>query len=343
MKFKTITIVLLAAMAAMSCGEKKLTPDPGSTGPLPGKIVLASSTTEFHFDRTGGSGSMAFTTNRAWKAKSSDAWLVPNPASGKAGSENSITFTGSANPNYQDAKATLSIVCGNATKVLTVYQPGLGVPAKQPKLLLAGDSICTEYNESAAPQTGWGQCIGAILGENVQVNNHAVGGESTKSFIDEGKWDELLAQVDSGDIVIINFGHNDEKTTDAAHYTSTTIYKQNLNKFVAETRSKGGSPVLVTPMTRRNFAENGTLNRSHGDYPATMRTLAGDTRALLIDLEELSWQWVNSLGEEASEQYYVVNKRVGVENDNTHLVLESAQKVAGWIADGLKEAGLWIY
>ncbi|MBO4426981.1 MAG: hypothetical protein J5771_00655 [Bacteroidales bacterium] len=342
MKFKTITILLLAAMAALSCGEKKLTPDPGSTGPLPGKISMSGSTVEFNFERTGGSGSVSFMANRAWKAKSSDAWLTATPTSGSKGAENTVTFTATANPNYQDAKATLSITCGNAVKTLTIIQAGYGLPAQQPKLLLAGDSICTEYAESAAPQTGWGQCIGAALGDGVQVVNLAVGGESTKSFIDEGKWEELLAQVDTGDIVIINFGHNDEKT-DAAHGTTTSVYSANLKKFASEVRTKGGSPVLVTPMSRRNFSDAGVLARSHGDYPNAMRTAGGDTRTPVIDLEEISFQWLGKLGEAASEDYYVVNKRVGVDNDNTHLVLEGAQLVAGWIADGLKNIGLWVY
>ena len=282
MKFNAITIIVLAAMAVVSCGEKKLTPDPGSTGPLPGLLVLTSSQTEFQFERKGGEGMVTFKTNRAWKAKSNQDWLTPTPASGSKGTENMVTFTATANPNYQEAKAILSLICGDAVKELTITQAGYGLRPNQPKLLLAGDSICTEYNESAAPQTGWGQCIGAALGGNVEVLNHAVGGESTKSFIDEGKWDELLAQVDSGDVVFINFGHNDEKT-DAAHATTTGVYKNNLSRFISDVRTKGGSPILVTPMSRRNFSEEGLLKRTHGEYPATMRTLAGEKRTPLVD------------------------------------------------------------
>lgn len=340
MKVKAIAVILFAAVAALSCGEKQLTPDPGSTGPLPGKIVLKNNQTEFSFERQGGNGQVTFSTNRAWKARSSQAWITVDPTSGKAGIENSFTFSVSANPNYQDAKAILSIVCGNTTKEFTITQAGYGLRSGKPKLLLAGDSICTNYDESAAPQTGWGQCIGAALGQNVEVINGAVGGESTKSFIDEGKWDALIAQADSGDIVCINFGHNDEKT-DAAHATTLAAYKTNLTKFVTDIRQKGASPVMITPMSRRNFSEEGVLKRTHGDYPFSMIQAAEAARTPLIDIESLSFNWLSELGPEASDQYYVTNKRGG--DDNTHLTDLGAQVVAAWIADGLKNVGLWVY
>lgn len=347
MRFNAIAIIMLAAAAAVSCGEKQLTPDPGSTGPLPGKLVLSTKVTDYNFSRTGKGEdgkeqeySVSFTSNRAWKAKSSAAWLTVTPASGSKGTENIISFKASANPNYQDQKAVLSLTCGDLVKDLNIVQAGYGIRPAKPKLVLAGDSICTEYNESAYPQTGWGQCIGAAIGEGVTVVNCAVGGESTKSFIDEGKWDELLAQVDSGDVVFINFGHNDEKT-DAAHATSTTVYKNNLIKFVNDVRTKGGSPVLVTPMTRRQFNEDGLLKRSHGEYPSNMIAAASSTRTPLIDLENKSYDWLAALGLEASDPYYVTDKRDG--DDNTHLTDVGAQLVAGWIAEDFKKTGLWIW
>ena len=353
MRIKTLAIIMLSAAAAMSCGEKKLTPDPGSTGPLPGRLTLASPTTEFSFSKDGNytegnnvltSYEVAITSNRGWKAKSSDLWLEVTPASGKSGTENSISFSVTRNPNYQDQTATISLTCGDAVKVLTITQEGIGLRPGKPKFLLAGDSICTEYSEVAAPQTGWGQCLAAALGGDPQIVNLAIGGKSTKSFIDEGDWDNLLSQIDSGDVVIINFGHNDEKT-DAAHHTTEAEYKTNLNTFITDVRTKGGSPVLVTPMSRRNFDDLGNPKRSHGDYPRFMRDLAAhkDKRVPLVDIEDMSFAWLAELGQDASESYYVVNKREGVDNDNTHLTLEGAQIVAGWIADGVKAAGLWIW
>ena len=252
---------MLAAAAAVSCGEKQLTPDPGSTGPLPGKLVLSTKVTDYNFSRTGKGEdgkeqeySVSFTSNRAWKAKSSAAWLTVTPASGSKGTENMISFKASANPNYQDQKAVLSLTCG--------------------------------------------------------------------------------------DVVFINFGHNDEKT-DAAHATSTTVYKNNLIKFVNDVRTKGGSPVLVTPMTRRQFNEDGLLKRSHGEYPSNMIAAASSTRTPLIDLENKSYDWLAALGLEASDPYYVTDKRDG--DDNTHLTDVGAQLVAGWIAEDFKKTGLWIW
>jgi lysophospholipase L1-like esterase len=214
-------------------------------------------------------------------------------------------------------------------------------PARTPKFLLAGDSTCTEYNASAAPQTGWGQCLSAALGGDPRVDNFAIGGESTKSFIDEGKWANLVADIVSGDIVIIQFGHNDEKDDEAHHTDPSTTYKENLTKFINETRAKGGIPVLATSICRRFFHSDGTPQRTHGDYPAAMREVATATGTSLIDTEELTFQWLKDLGVEGSKPYFVLDKRDPSANDNTHLTLEGAQAVAGMIAQGLKTLGLW--
>ena len=211
------------------------------------------------------------------------------------------------------------------------------------KILLAGDSLVTEYNESAAPQTGWGQCLAAALGGDVQVNNHAIGGESTRSFIDSGKWDRLMAETVSGDLVMIQFMHNDQWKNESSesHYTdAATTYKDNLRKFISDVRAKGANPVLVTSVLRRQF-KDGLPTRNLGDFPAAMRAVAVETNTPLIDCEEWSYDWLSDLGEEGAEPYYIVYKRGATNPDNTHFTKEGAEIVAEFIASELIRQNIW--
>lgn len=208
------------------------------------------------------------------------------------------------------------------------------------KFLLAGDSLVTEYGESSAPQTGWGQCLSEALGGGVQVSNHAIGGESTKSFIDSGKWQGLINSTLTGDIVMIQFMHNDQKTDEAHATDPATTYKENLKKFINDVKERGATPVLVTSVLRRQF-KNGVPVRSLGDYPAAMRAVADETDTPLIDCEQWSYNWLSELGEEGSIPYYIIDKRDPTANDNTHFTKEGAEIVANFIADEIIRLGIW--
>ena len=222
------------------------------------------------------------------------------------------------------------------------FEPDACRPIRRPAIHLAGDSLCTEYPESASPQTGWGQCIAAALGDDsIPVFNHAVGGESTKSFIDSGKWGKLIAGVRHGDLVLIQFGHNDEKEAESRHTDPSTTYKENLIRFIEETKAKGGTPVLLTSVSRRFFDSDGRPKRTHGAYPQAMRELAADTGIPLIDMEEQSWQWLLRLGPDGSAPFFVLDKRDPAAMDNTHLTREGAEVIAGMIAGNLKELNIW--
>ncbi len=206
---------------------------------------------------------------------------------------------------------------------------------------LAGDSTCCPYPEEARPQTGWGECIAEALGQGVQVENYAVGGESTKSFADEGKWTALAAEIQTGDVVLIQFGHNDEKSDEEHHTDPATTYKEYLTTFINETREKGGIPVLLTSICRRSYHTLGAPLRTHGDYPAAMRELAEATETALVDAEDLTYVWLAQLGKERSEDYFVMYKRGATEADNTHLTDIGAKAVAEMIAKELKKLEPW--
>lgn len=209
-----------------------------------------------------------------------------------------------------------------------------------PKFVLAGDSTCRTYTENEYPQNGWGQQLAGALPDSVRVDNYAVGGQSTKSFYN-AFWASARADILPGDIVLIQFGHNDQKTAETHHTDPFTTYKDYLMLYINETRSRGGVPVLLTSISRRFFNSNGQLQRSHGDYPVAMRELATATNTPLIDLEELTFQWLSQLGAEGSVPYYVMDKRDPTAMDNTHLTIAGAQAIAAMVAQGLADLGLW--
>ena len=138
------------------------------------------------------------------------------------------------------------------------------------------------------------------------MHNHAMNGRSSKSFIDEGRWKVVLDSLKKGDFVFIEFGHNDEKEYDSTRYTVPFgSYTDNLKKFVTESREKGATPVLMTPIVRRKFDEHGKLIPTHGDYPKAVRELAAKMDVPLIDMEKLTHDMVEPMGDVKSKELYM--------------------------------------
>lgn len=233
------------------------------------------------------------------------------------------------------------------------------LPGRKPKFLLAGDSTCTVYTESDVLK-GWGQFLADSLGGGARINNLAVGGRSTKSFITGGNWEGLLDATVKDDIVIIQFGHNDASGEAAKHtvldYSSDEVYpagsgvivgnyQDNLKRMVADVRAKNAVPVLCTSINTRTFDSAGNPTNYFTDYVPAMRSVAAETNTLLLDLNLMTCNWLISLGSNKAERlaaadpYYVTDKKGG--DDNTHLTALGAQTVAGMAARGIKALGLW--
>lgn len=196
-----------------------------------------------------------------------------------------------------------------------------------------GDSTMADKEPEVFPETGWCQALPAFLDESVKVHNHAVNGRSSKSFIDQGRWQTVLDSLQEGDYVFIQFGHNDEKDYDSTRYTTPFgTYSENLERFVVEAREKGANPVLFTSIVRRKFAENGTLADTHGDYPVATRQVAEKLNVPLIDLQKFTEEWVNQLGDEASKKMYLwtepTERFPQGRKDDTHLSDIGAAEVA---------------
>ncbi|MDX8338923.1 rhamnogalacturonan acetylesterase [Draconibacterium sp. IB214405] len=205
---------------------------------------------------------------------------------------------------------------------------------KELSIYCVGDSTMANKSKDAFPETGWCMVLDEFFNERVSVENHAKNGRSSKSFIDEGRWQTVLDSLQPGDYVFIQFGHNDEKDYDSTRYTTPFgTYTENLTKFVTESREKGAIPVLFTSIVRRKFDENGKLTDTHGDYPVATRQVAELQDVPLIDLQELTEEWVNSLGDEASKQMYVWTDITNESHpeprkDDTHLSQKGAHEVA---------------
>jgi lysophospholipase L1-like esterase len=208
--------------------------------------------------------------------------------------------------------------------------PAHAGPRRPRTLYIAGDSTAAQKYSDAAPETGWGMALPFFLhtGPHAgpRVANHAVNGRSSKSFIDEGRLDAVLAAIRPGDLLLVQFAHNDEKTTDPTRHTEPwTTYQECLRHYLAGARAKGARPVLATPVERRRFDAAGTALPTHGEYPAAMRALAAQERVALLDVQALSLALWQQLGVEETKTYF---NWTATEQDNTHFNPPGAIAVA---------------
>ncbi|MFE7272727.1 rhamnogalacturonan acetylesterase [Streptomyces sp. NPDC057623] len=197
-------------------------------------------------------------------------------------------------------------------------------------LYIAGDSTAAQKYADAAPETGWGMALPFFLHKQLPVSNHAVNGRSSKSFVDEGRLDVVLAAIQPGDLLLIQFAHNDEKAADPTRYTEPwTTYQDYLRLYIEGARARGARPVLATAVERRKFDADGNAAPTHGDYPASMRALAREERVTLLDIQALSLALWQRLGVEETKTYF---NWTATEQDNTHFNPPGAIAVARLVA-----------
>ncbi|MEW2636265.1 rhamnogalacturonan acetylesterase [Streptomyces sp. NPDC048389] len=205
-------------------------------------------------------------------------------------------------------------------------------------LFIAGDSTAAQKYADAAPETGWGMALPFFLGRSARVANHAVNGRSSKSFADEGRLDAVLERIRPGDVLLVQFGHNDAKSADPARYTEPwSTYREQLRGYVEGARARGAVAVLATSVERRRFDTHGGAVPTHGDYPAAMRALATDTGTALLDIQALSIARWQELGPEGTKAYF---NWTPTEQDNTHFNPPGAIAVARMVAGELLRAGV---
>ena len=216
-------------------------------------------------------------------------------------------------------------------------------PKPLPRIFMIGDSTMADKPAADNPERGWGQFFQQFFEDGVFVKNYAVNGRSTKSFITEHRWDSVKTQLRPGDWVLIQFGHNDSKKDDTTRFAAPHgAYKDNLTRFVKETRAMGASPLLITPVMRRKFDSTGVFVDQHGDYPGVVKEVADEYKVPLVDLHKSSEKLIVQHGVHGSEKLFKTTAAGhykalpdGV-TDNTHFNTYGATLIAGLVAAEIK-------
>ncbi len=217
----------------------------------------------------------------------------------------------------------------------------LATTQKKSIVYIIGDSTAANKQPSAYPETGWGMELQSFFDTQVKVDNRALNGRSTKSFLNEKKWESILTTLKAGDFVLIQFGHNDQKIDKPETGTSLAEYKSNLIKYVKETQARNAFPILMTPIMRRSF-KDGVFNDTHLGYPDVVRKLADSMHVPLIDMHRKTEKLIVQLGDLPSIKLFNhvdsghVNYPTG-KKDNTHLSPGGAKVIAGLVVEGIKE------
>jgi lysophospholipase L1-like esterase len=219
----------------------------------------------------------------------------------------------------------------------------------QVTIFLAGDSTMAAKLPEKRPETGWGEMLGQHFKDGkVKIENRAMNGRSTKTFISEGRWQAIVDKLKKGDYVFIQFGHNDESKDKGERYTPPEDYRKNLIRFVSDVRSKGGHPVLLTPVMRRRFDKDGNFYDTHGEYPDIVRAVAAEQRVPLIDMHRTSEVVIVRYGVEDSKKLFLQlkpgenpNYPKGID-DNTHFSPLGAEEMAKLVVDGIRKSKIGL-
>lgn len=254
-------------------------------------------------------------------------------------------------------KFLLYVACGMVLLTMTAS-------SRFTTIFVIGDSTAAEKDDYLhSPERGWGMVLQGCLDDKVVVENHAVNGRSTKSFIDEGRWQKVVERIKPGDYVFIQFGHNDEKPFDSLHTVPGGTFDANLRKFVHETRAKGGFPVLFNSVIRRCWYKDGavvddeklrglaydgaekinsdTLVDTHGAYVIAPRNVARELHVPFIDATQITHDLETKMGVVGSRKLHMwfkpgENKQIPKgRQDNTHYNVEGSRIIAQTLMDAV--------
>jgi lysophospholipase L1-like esterase len=214
-------------------------------------------------------------------------------------------------------------------------------------IYLTGDSTCAKKLPEKRPETGWGEMFPQFFDEKkVVVDNRAMNGRSTRTFISEGRWQQVVDSLKKGDYVFIQFGHNDAAKDRVDRYTPPEDFKSNLRKFIAEVKAKKANAVLLTPVMRRRFDKDGKFYDSHGEYPNLTRAVAKKSKVPMLDLHRKTETLLIKYGVEESKKLFLQLKKgehanypEGVD-DNTHFNPRGAEEVAKLVVEEIKSKKL---
>ncbi len=213
-------------------------------------------------------------------------------------------------------------------------------PVKEPTIYLAGDS--TVVDQDVEPWAAWGQMLPRFFRPGVVLANHAESGETIRSFEGERRFAKVMSLIQPGDYLFMQFGHNDQKP----NAVSVDDYKKLLAEYIAQTRAKRATPVLVTSMNRRTFDAGGKITNSLDGYPDAVREVAAARHAALIDLNAMSKTLFEAMGPEGSMKAFMHYPANAFPNqtqpigDDTHFNTYGAYELARCIVLGIQQAKL---
>jgi len=223
-------------------------------------------------------------------------------------------------------------------KLIILLVAGLILPnvyAKKPlTVFLIGDETMAELTQpedvTDSAAVGWGQMLSKYLPDDAIIENHAVAGATTKSFIDEGQWKAVMERIKGGNTLMIQFGHHEYDEEDYRHFATIEYFENNLLQMIKEAQKKHARVVLLTP-TAKNFFKDNVLYPRHGAYAEAVRRVAAHTHLPLIDVDEMTTKFLQNRGAEGAAGYFT---------DEIHLNEEGAKTVAKMVADDAQEQKL---
>ena len=195
-----------------------------------------------------------------------------------------------------------------------------------PTVYLAGDSTCADY-EAGSPIIGWGTQLKGML--DTQVQNFAVPGRTTKTFLNSGSLEQIIKDAAPGDYLLIQFGHNDSMTDD--RHVSLEDYKENLKYFITQARNASMNPIFLTSIRLCKFSDGVVADDAIDEYRNAMIALGEEMNVPVIDVGAAHRTLLNSLGEEQAKTMFNV-----AGNDTTHLTEAGADAVAEIVIEGIK-------
>ena len=272
-----------------------------------------------------------------------------------------LKFLVNSDATSKDSAATQTAYVSNVkvTRLATQEQ------GSKPTIFVASDSTVQSYNDNEYPKTGWGQTLFNFFGklveerecencgysqsqtyetENVIIENRAIGGRSSKSFVEEGKLDDLLEDIKPGDYLFVQWGHNDATAARPLRYVSPADFGKWIQYYVDGALQRGATPVLVTPVARYSYdTKNNTFVGNFEAYGDVMRTMGAEQSIPVIDLTKSSVALCNAFGVDGAKSLFMMfdagewTNYPGGSNDQTHLQYYGAYKFAQCVAKGIKE------
>ena len=221
----------------------------------------------------------------------------------------------------------------------------------QPVVFTTGDSTMKNTDSDPNGMWGWGAVAGEVFDQTkCTVVNAGMAGRSTRTFLDEGRWDKVYNSLEPGDFVLIQFGHNDiggidrdkERGVIASAQDTCHVYRLRSNgqykviysfgwylkKFIQDVREKGATPILLS-LTPRNEWPGGKIERRNDSYGLWYREVVAETGVEFVDVHNITADYFDSIGREATAPYY--------KNDHTHTSRQGALRNAQSVAEGLKQ------